>query len=93
MRTTVTLDSDVVRLLKDRAHRRGASFKVALNDAVREAFHAKPSASQRRKPFVVKARPMGLQSGIDPIRLSELADEMETDAFVAVTRRLREKRS
>jgi len=91
VRTTVTLDPDVERMLKNDAHRRGASFKVALNEAVRTAFRLKPAASKKRKPFVVKARTMSLRSGIDPVRLSELAGEMETDAFLATTQRLREK--
>ena len=38
MRTTVTLDPDVQQLLKDVAHRSGKPFKVALNDAVRQAL-------------------------------------------------------
>jgi hypothetical protein len=92
MRTTVTLDPDVERLLKNEAHRRGASFKVALNEAVRVAFRTKVASSPRRKPFVVKARPLGLRPGIDPSRLSELADEMEIDAFLDTTKRLREKK-
>jgi len=90
MRTTVTLDRDVERLLKDEAHARGKSFKVTLNNAVREAFQTKKNPS--RKPFVVKARPLGLRPGMDPTRLSELADEMEIDAFLTTTRQLREKK-
>lgn len=92
MRTTVTLDPDVERLLKNEAHRRGKSFKIALNEAVRQAFRNKAIPSPKRKPFVVKASPMGLRPGIDPTRLSELADEMEIDAFLDMTRRLQEKK-
>ena len=91
MRTTVTLDPDVERLLKNEAHRRGESFKVALNEAVRQAFR-KPASSPQRKPFVVKARSMRLRPGLDPTRLTELADEMETDAFLLTTKRLRGKK-
>jgi hypothetical protein len=91
MRTTVTLDPDVVRLLKKEAHQRDQSFKIALNEAVRHAFQARLAPPPRRKPFVVKARSMGLRPGLDPTRLSELADELETDAFLALTKRLRKK--
>lgn len=91
MRTTVTLDSDVVRLLKNEAHQRGQSFKIALNEAVRHAFRSMLAPPAKRKRFVVKARSMRLRPGIDPTRLAELADEMETDAFLATTKRLREK--
>jgi hypothetical protein len=90
MRTTVTLDADVERLLKNEAHRRGGSFKTALNEAVRRAFRPGPHAAAAQ-PFVVKAKAMGLRPEIDPARLSELADEMETDAFLAGTRRLAKK--
>ena len=92
MRTTVTLDPDVERLLKNEAHRRGESFKIALNEAVRQAFRARQYPPHKRKPFVVKARPMGLSPGLDPVRLSELADEMEIDAFLDTTKRLQEKK-
>jgi hypothetical protein len=91
MRTTVTLDSDVVRLLKNEAHQRGTSFKVALNEAIRKALVARP-LTPRKKPFAVKARPMSLRAGIDPIRLNELSGDLETDAFIAVTERLGKKR-
>lgn len=35
MRTTVTLDKDVERLLRDEMQRARKSFKASLNDAVR----------------------------------------------------------
>jgi hypothetical protein len=35
VRTTLSLDGDVERLIRDEAHRRGKSLKVILNDAVR----------------------------------------------------------
>jgi predicted transcriptional regulator len=80
MRTTVTLDPDVERLLKEAAHETRQSFKQVLNNAVRAGLRAS-SATVRREPFSVKARPMGLRPGIDPTRLAELADELETEAF------------
>jgi hypothetical protein len=90
MRTTVTLDSDVEQILKKAARKRGESFKVVLNDAVRQAFKSKP-ATAKRKAFVVQASSMGAQPGIDPTRLSELTDEMEIDAHLKITKRLQEK--
>jgi hypothetical protein len=43
MRTTVTLDDDVVQKLRRRMKRDGVSFKTALNDAVRDSATARPS--------------------------------------------------
>jgi len=89
MRTTVTLDPDVERLLKNEAHKRGESFKVALNEAVRKAFRPTPRSSAKRKPFVVKAYDMGLMPGIDYSKANKLADDMEIDAHLALTARLK----
>ena len=90
MRTTVTLDPDVERLLKEAAHETRRSFKQVLNDAVRAGL--RPSSTVRRKRFAVKARPMGLRPGIDPTRLTEFADELETEAFLEATKRLIRKK-
>jgi hypothetical protein len=93
MRTTVTLDPDVERLLKNEAHRSGESFKVALNEAVRKAFRPSPHPSKKRKPFVVKSHPMGLMPGIDYSKANKLADDLEIDAFLALTKRLKKQKS
>ena len=78
MRTTVTLDPDVERYIKEACHKRKKSFKRVLNDALRESLQPKKSGHTLLAP-----RSMGLAPGIDPRRLSELADELEADAFLA----------
>ncbi|NUM52890.1 MAG: antitoxin [Candidatus Hydrogenedentes bacterium] len=86
MRTTVTLDPDVERLLKDAMHRTRRSFKETLNDAVRTGLRV--SEPQReRKPFKVEARPMGLRPGIDPAGFNKLVDELEVEDFIAELKR------
>jgi hypothetical protein len=81
MRTTVTLDKDVERLLRDAMHRSRRSFKETLNAALRVALGGKP-AQATNKPFVINARPMGLRAGIDPASFNKLADELQVDAFM-----------
>ena len=88
MRTTVTLDPDVERLLKNEAHKRRKSFKAALNEAVRKAFRPVPRSSGKQKPFVVKSHHMGLMPGIDYSKANKLADDMEIDAFIESTKRV-----
>lgn len=88
MRTTVTLDPDVERLLKDEAHKRGASFKVALNEAVRRAFFGQPGAVGKRKRFVVKPVSMGAPL-IDLTHVNRVIDEMEVEDFLVKEGRLR----
>jgi hypothetical protein len=80
MRTTVTLDHDVERLLKEAMHRSRRSFKDTLNRALRAALG--PAATPSDRPaFVLTARPLRLRPGIDPASFNKLADELEADAF------------
>jgi hypothetical protein len=83
-RTTVTLDSDVDRLLRDAMQKRRLNFKEALNQSLRRGLTellGEPDA----RPFVVDARPMGLRPGIDPARLNQLHDELEADGFLSLS--------
>jgi hypothetical protein len=84
MRTTVTLDPDVERLLRETMHRTRRSFKETLNRALRDGL-TRRSPVPRRTRFVLRARPMGLREGLDPTALNKLADELEVDAFTART--------
>lgn len=77
MRTTVTLDSDVERILRDEIHRSRRSFKDILNDAVRTAL--KPKSNQL--PKLLPPASMGIMPGVDPARFTNLADELEVDAY------------
>jgi hypothetical protein len=88
MRTTVTLDSDVKQMLREAMHRSRKGFKETLNSALRLGLRSggKPVTP---KPFKVKARPMKLRAGTDPASLNKLADELEVDAFLAKTKRLK----
>ena len=87
MRTTVTLDPDVERLLKEKARQSRQSFKQVLNNAIRQGLQNESVAADRA-PFQVAARPMRLRTGIDPARLSEIGDELDMDAFLDVAKRL-----
>lgn len=77
MRTTVTLDSDVERILREEIHRSRKSFKVILNDAVRAAL--KPKSQQL--PKLLPPVSMGIMTGVDPVRFTNMADELEADAY------------
>ena len=90
MRTTVTLDPDVEKLIRDEMHRTRQSFKKTLNDAIREALGKSDLPSNQAK-FVVKSRPMGLLPGIDPANLAHLASDIEVDRFRRTTHRIHEK--
>ena len=58
------------------------TLKDVVNDLLRRgiAGGAMPLPPQQR--FVVLARPAGFRPGIDPGKLNQLVDEMETEAFL-----------
>ena len=90
MRTTVTIDPDVERILKESMRRHSKTFKQALNDAIRQGL-GKASADVPKSRFEVKARPMSLRPGIDPAKLSDLATDLEIEDFRATTEKLAKK--
>ncbi len=85
MRTTVTLDKDVERMLREAMHRTRRSFKETLNASLRMSLGSR--SARMKKPFVVKARSMGLRTGIDPTGLNKLADELEVGDTLGKARR------
>ncbi|HTL54141.1 MAG TPA: hypothetical protein VL361_00625 [Candidatus Limnocylindrales bacterium] len=85
MRTTVTLEKDVERMLRDAMHRSRKSFKQTLNAALRAGLSSKPQPS-KRSAFVVRARPMGLRAGVDPAGFNKLVDDLDVGAFLAENR-------
>lgn len=87
MRTTVTLDPEVERLLKKAMQLRGQSFKQVLNQALLKGL-ADVAGDQHEPPFEVPARPMQLRAGLDPARLNTMTDELEAEAHADLTRRL-----
>ena len=86
VRTTVTIDPDVERLVREAMHRTRKSFKETLNAAIRAGLSSRPKTATR-KPFKVKARPMHLRPGLDAGSLNKLSDELEVDAFLAKARK------
>jgi hypothetical protein len=91
MRTTVTLDPDVERLLRETMRRSRKGFKQVLNEALRRGLE--PAGQRVEPPFVVAARSLGLRSGIDPVRVRDLDDELEVEEFLRKTRALGERSS
>ena len=87
MRTTVTLDPEAERLLKDAMRRHGQSFKQTLNQAVIRGL-AGVDAYAAEAPFELEASPMGLRTGQDPVALNRLNDDLEAEAFLDLSARL-----
>ncbi len=80
MRTTLTLDPELATKLKKLAHDRQSSFKDTVNDVLRRGLAAQEPA-QVAEPFVVEPNGSGFKPGIDPARLNQLLDELDTPEF------------
>jgi hypothetical protein len=78
MRTTLTLEDDVARRLKDVARREGRPFKDVVNDALRRGLTSQEVA-EPAEPYRVETFRSGFRAGVDPLRLNQLVDELEAE--------------
>lgn len=77
MRTTLTLDDDLMARLKEEAHRRSLPFRDVVNAALRRGLGSPPA---KKKRPVLRTYPSRLRAGFDPAGFNKLADELEDDA-------------
>ena len=85
MRTTLTLDPDVVRLVQDAVHQQRRSTKEVINDALRRALA--PRGSARKEPYRLEPHESQLRAGFDLAGFNRLADELEDAAILDKARR------
>jgi hypothetical protein len=80
MRTTLTIDDDVAGVLKRRARELGLPFKEVVNRTLRAGLC---EAARPRRQAAPKTIPhaFGFRPGIDLDKLSQLADELEAEAY------------
>jgi hypothetical protein len=78
VRTTLSLDDDVARLLDKESRKTGASFKETVNHFLRLGL----TAGKRpvRKPFVVMPRKLKLPAGQAYDNIEQLLDSLEGPA-------------
>ena len=79
VRTTVTLDDDLVAVLQQLASERGASFKDVLNATVRAGLQP---PTREHPPFRMPTRRLGLRPGVDVDRALRLAADLEDEEVV-----------
>ncbi|HVA90304.1 MAG TPA: hypothetical protein VNL71_10735, partial [Chloroflexota bacterium] len=63
MRTTLSLDEDVARMVEDEVRRSGESFKGVVNGLIRDGMVARRNPRER-KQFQVKPFALGLRPGL-----------------------------
>lgn len=78
MKTTLTIEPDVERLLQHAIRRTGKSMKAVVNDALRLGLRARTKSPGVRQ-FKVEPHAFGFKAGVDVDRLNQFADELETE--------------
>lgn len=76
MRTTLTLDDDVARMVEDEVRRSGDSLKGVVNGLIRDGAQARRQPRERKR-FVVKPFALGLRPGLSYDCIGKLLDEIE----------------
>ena len=84
MRTTLTIDPDVEKLLEQEVQRSRAPFKQVVNEALRRGLTR--SVARPRK-VVLEVHDSRLRPGYDPSSFNSLADELEDAELMTKARR------
>jgi hypothetical protein len=72
----LTLDEDVAANLKAEVRRSGKSFKQTVNELLRRGLNS-PKPSQSSARFRVRARRLGLKTGLSYDNVWELIEQLE----------------
>ena len=76
IRTTVTLEDDVISRLKAESKERGVSFKTFINETIRAGLLAMQTTPPR-KPYRIKPVNLGVKPGINYDNIGELLEQAE----------------
>jgi hypothetical protein len=76
VRTTLTLDDDVAAKIEVEVRRSGRSFKEIVNDLLRIALRTRRER-ERRRPFRVEPRDLGLRPGLGYDSVGDLLEQVE----------------
>ncbi len=76
MRTTLTLDDDVIAKLRAEMRKSGHSFKQTVNEFLRLGLNDRRE-SRPTKRYRVPARPLGLRPGLSYDNIGELLEQAE----------------
>jgi hypothetical protein len=83
VRTTLTIDDDLVAILQRESRRKGLPFKQLVNAALRRGL-TEEQAMQSIPRVVTRPHAFGFKAGIElEEKLNQLSDELEAEAFAA----------
>ncbi len=83
MRTTLTLESDVARLIDEAVHRERRPMKQVVNDALRRAL----TPETQRERVTLSPHESAIRTGFDLAKLNQLADDLDDEAILDAPRR------
>lgn len=82
MRTTLTIDDDVVTKLQRLSKTTGKSFKEVVNETLRLGLVTERNLHKNKPPsFKVEAQPLGLKPGYSIDNIAELLEQAEGANF------------
>jgi len=79
MRTTLTLDDNLLRKLKDLAHSQTKKFKHVVNETLSPGPAGQEKRGKRRKKFTVKPFSGGFKPGVDSEKLNQALDDLDAE--------------
>ena len=79
MRTTIALDDDLAEKLQAIAQKRRESFRKVVNETLRRGLSSQAARPPRRAPFRTDTFESPFRSGVDPLRLNQLVDDLEVE--------------
>jgi hypothetical protein len=82
MRITVTIDDDLVSLLKRRARELGVPFEDVVYQTLLAGLGEQAKIRRHPAPKIIP-HAFGFRAGIDLDKLGQLADELEAEAYAA----------
>jgi hypothetical protein len=83
MRTTLTLDDDLARALRQLTKRTNRSFKEVVNETLRRGLSTGRRPKAAGEHFRVRPKACGFRPGVDLLKLNQLVDELQTGDFGA----------
>jgi predicted DNA-binding protein len=77
LRTTLTLEEDVMDRLRGEAQRTGRPFKAVVNEAIRAGLERRSLRAGQGMSYTVKPVDMGLKAGLELDDIEGLLDRLE----------------
>lgn len=77
MRTTLTIDDDILHKLKMVSSKQGKAFKEVVNETLRKGLDRTEGRSKRRK-LKLTTHNLSYKRGVDEAKIKELLDEIDT---------------